>query len=193
VVSRSKGTEVLAAVVHKLGETGDYEFGWRGLIEAFTIVVPKTLWADKPLPSGQRFTTYFFSSDLSFSRGADLDVWGGISPTVVGELYWNFGVGGVLVGLFLFGRLARLAFNTLRSHPGNPSIVILYAIFLTLFVLSAEAIQGNFNTLVMHVPVILFTWWLLTSGRARRGRRPVPLASGALAPPARTGNGMQSS
>ena len=155
VILRSKGTEVLTSVISKLDQTGDYEFGWRGVLECLTIVFPKVLWEDKPMPASQKFTTYFFGEMLTQSRGYDLGVWGGISPTVVGELYWHFGAFGALGGLFLLGRIAKGAYYTLRKNTSNPNVLIMYSIFFTTFSMFAEAIQGYANALIMYVPFII--------------------------------------
>lgn len=161
VFSRSKGTEVVASVINTLHQTGDYELGWRSITEAATILIPRAIWEGKPMASSQRFTTYFFSEKLAFARGVDLEVWGGISPTVVGELYWHFGFLGVLLGLFFMGRIANIAYFTLLKNSSNPSVIIIYAIFFTTFAMFAEAIQGYFNSLVLFSPFLLLMFWCL--------------------------------
>ena len=155
VFSRSKGTEVVASVINTLSQTGEFEFGWRSIIEAATILIPRAIFEDKPMASSQRFTTYFFGETLALARGVDLETWGGISPTVVGELYWHFGFIGVFVGLFFMGRLASVAYFTLLKNLSNPSVIVIYSICFTTFVMFAEAIQGYFNAFVMYVPLLL--------------------------------------
>lgn len=162
VVSRSKGTEVVASVINKLDQTGAYELGWRSLIETATIVIPKLLWEGKPQASSVRFTTYFFAEDMQLSRGYDQDEWGGISPTVVGELYWHFGWLGVAIGLYFLGRLARVVYSTLQRNRKNSSVLIIYAIFYTSFAMFPEAIQGYANGLVINGFVIVVTLFMLT-------------------------------
>jgi hypothetical protein len=168
VFARSKGTEVVASVINKLEQTGEYELGWRGAIEAATILIPKIIWEEKPMPSSQRFTTYFFGKNLAESRGYDLEVWGGISATVVGELYWHFGFFGVLIGLFFLGRIANAAYSTLQKNLSSPSVIIIYAITFTTFAMFAEAIQGYFNSFVMYAVlfVLIFSYLNLRKRRA---------------------------
>lgn len=162
VVSRSKGTEVVASVINKLDQTGDYDLNWGSLFEAATIMIPRSLWEDKPQASSVRFTTYFFSRDLQFSRGYDLDAWGGISPTIVGELYWHFGWVGVLIGLYFLGRLAKVAYSTLQRNRTSSSAIIIYAIFYTSFAMFSEALQGYINGLVMSGFAIVIALLMLT-------------------------------
>jgi hypothetical protein len=166
VFSRSKGTEVVASVINTLEQTGEYDLGWKSVIEAVTILIPRAIWEDKPMASSQRFTTYFFGRSLALSRGSDIEVWGGISPTMIGELYWNFGLFGVLVGLFFMGRVSSIAYFTLRNNLHSPSLIIIYAVFFTTFAMFAEAIQGYFNSLVMHMPLLLITFSYLNINKA---------------------------
>lgn len=149
VVSRSKGTEVVASVIHKLDRTHDYVPPWSGLFEAATIVVPRALWPGKPEPLSERFTTYFFGRQLDFSRGHYQGVWGGISPTIVGESYWYMGSFGVAIFLYLFGRLVKITYCTAMCNSWNNSVVMAYAILYTSFAMFAEAVQGYLNGLVM--------------------------------------------
>ena len=162
VISRSKGTEVVASVIKKLDQTGEYDLGWKSFIEAVTIIIPRSLWEEKPEASSERFTTYFFARDLRLSRGYEAGVWGGISPTIVGELYWHFGWLGVVVSLYLMGKLARVVYSTLRRNPTNPNVLVVYAIFFTSFAMFAEALQGYVNGLVMYGIVISMMLLALT-------------------------------
>lgn len=158
VALRSKGLEVVASVVKKLDDTGDYQLGVGAPLEAVTSTVPRALWPGKPISNGERFVTYFFGADLAFDRNDYVrDVWGGISPTVVGELYWHFWWPGVLIGMFLLGLVARLAYNTLRANQENKAVVLYYAIFFTHFLGMAEAPQGYLNSLVTHSIAFLLT------------------------------------
>ena len=54
VVSRSKGIEVVATVIKKMEETQLYDYGYKILIEAATILVPHFLWEGKPIRRKKR-------------------------------------------------------------------------------------------------------------------------------------------
>lgn len=59
--------------------------------------IPRVLWSDKPdVPTGQLVNKTFHVTDTD-------DIW--ISPSHLGELYWNFGWAGVIVGMSIFGLL----------------------------------------------------------------------------------------
>lgn len=163
VVSRSKGTEVVATVIDTLNRTGDYDLGWKSLFESATIVIPRAIWEDKPQASSVRFTTYFFANALLLTRNNETDALGGVSPTVVGELYWHFGWIGVSLGLYFLGKLARMIYSTLQLNPTNPGVLIVYATLYTSFAMFAEALQGYVNSLVMYGFVIIVTLHMLTN------------------------------
>jgi hypothetical protein len=62
--------------------------------------IPRLIWPDKPdVPTGQLF-------NHEFVRGGSADTY--ISPSHLGELYWNFGWPGLLVGLTFIGALLGL-------------------------------------------------------------------------------------
>lgn len=159
---RSKGTEVVASVINQIDQGGDYDYGWKSAFEAATIIIPGIIWQSKPEPSGERFTSYFFANDLRLSRGYDRVVWGGISPTAVGELYWHFSWIGVIVGLYLLGRVGKVIYSTLQVNLTNQSVLVTYAIIYTSFAMFAEAFQGYVNGLIMFGVVLFFTFLMLT-------------------------------
>jgi hypothetical protein len=79
------------------------------ILQAF---VPKILWPDKPrIPTGQLFNKQFHLYDSD-------DVF--ISPSHLGELYWNFGWPGAVLGMALIGSIcgwigARFNLSEFRS------------------------------------------------------------------------------
>jgi len=160
-LARSKGTEVVASEIKKLEETGEYELGYKSVIESFTIFIPGALWPDKPVPSSVRFTTYFFGDELAFSRGVKQESWGGISPTILGEAYWHFGWFGVTIGLALFGAIIRKIYTTFINNKNNIVMLMLYAEIYPLFVMMAEAVQGYANSFILYLISFVFTIFVL--------------------------------
>jgi oligosaccharide repeat unit polymerase len=162
LISRSKGTEVFATVIENLDRTSNYQFGWRSIVESLTILIPRSIWPDKPDAMSQQFTTYFFGDALALSRGYQMDAWGGISPTAAAEFYWHFGSAGICIGMLFLGSLARRIYSTLIYHRKNKAVLILYSLIFVTFSMFAEAMQGYVNTLVMHIPIIIASLMILT-------------------------------
>ena len=75
------------------------------LVELWVAFIPRLIWPDKPdVPVGQLFNHEFFHGDENTY----------ISPSHFGELYWNFGWPGVLLGMTFIG--AMLGFIATRCN-----------------------------------------------------------------------------
>jgi hypothetical protein len=81
-------------IVEKTGNEAPYQHGYT-LTPILAAYVPKIVWSDKPdIPTGQIFNKEFHITDSD-------DVF--ISPSHLGELYWNFGWPGVILGMAIIG------------------------------------------------------------------------------------------
>jgi oligosaccharide repeat unit polymerase len=60
----------------------------------------------------------------------------------MGEMYMNFGVPGVGIGMAVFGALYGYAYACLKRNAGNPVVTILYAAFVALMF---HYIRGEFS------------------------------------------------
>jgi hypothetical protein len=86
-------------IVTKTGRTVAYQDG-HTLLPLVAVFVPKVIWPDKPSVETGRLVT----SEFNLSRSANLYT----SPSHLGEIYWNFGWTGAVIGLFLIGLLLGL-------------------------------------------------------------------------------------
>lgn len=83
-------------LVRGTGVITPFQHGYT-LTPIITTFIPRLLWPDKPsIPTGQ-----ILNKEFHVSEGADTY----ISPSHLGELYWNFGWAGVIVGMSLIGVL----------------------------------------------------------------------------------------
>jgi hypothetical protein len=116
--------------------------------------IPRIIWPEKPSVSrGAWFTTY-----LRMARREE-EATTATGMTTVGEWYWNFGVVGVAVGMFLTGALLsglwRLAGSVPLHQPGN--MVLYVAITVNVLnlpdatspIVSAVALYLLFGMLVL--------------------------------------------
>lgn len=163
VLLRSPGTEVVAVVVGKLRETRAYQYGWRGVVEAATILVPRKLWTGKITPASVEFANEFFASYIYQIEHRYRESYGGVSPTIVGTLFWNFGWPGVIIGMFTAGIVAQAAYAYLQNNVGNRSCLFLYSLALGAFVQAAEAPQDAVNGLVLKLVATSVLLFLLRS------------------------------
>ncbi len=78
--------------------------------------VPRALWPGKPLPVDQQVTAILYPGSTA-----------GSPIGLQGELLWNFGLAGVVLGALLVGGLMGLLART-RHRIGGPGALLLYAV-----------------------------------------------------------------
>ena len=85
--------------------------------------IPRLLWPNKPSVSrGAWFTAYLGAA----AREEEATTSTGISAT--GELYWNFGVPGVAVGMCGIGLFYGLLWRMAGTNPQEPLHMLLYVL-----------------------------------------------------------------
>jgi hypothetical protein len=106
---------------YKLGST------FKPLLYVF---LPRVLWSDKPGGNSAQLL------NREFHVSADPDTF--ISPSHLGEWYWNFGLAGVIVGMALGGAL--LGYIAVRFDPSaRTSVTRVLVIIVTLYLLVARS------------------------------------------------------
>ena len=103
-----------ALVIDSIPKTFPY-VGLNPLWIALTIPIPRSLWPDKPLPIFLQYFQY-----LTGTMGQ--------AVPVVGEHYMMGGWIGLLIGGLLIGMLYRRFWEFYRANPGNPLVIVLYAV-----------------------------------------------------------------
>ncbi len=119
----TKTAHIINAVPDKIGyRNGEMLYAWA------TAFVPKSVWPNKPMwiERGPYIMQNVYDRKNRIA---------GIPPGFVAELYWNFGWMGLLFGMSLFGYLVKLFYRSYLSVPLNPASAIIYAFFVTRFVL----------------------------------------------------------
>lgn len=148
-ILRIKGSEIFGVVYKQLQSTHDFQYGYKTIFEALTIMIPHGLWPGKPVAKSVLFSETFFGLN------------GGVSPTILTEIYWDFGFFGITLGMFLFGMMYSLVFNTIMSRETNSSKVIFASLFYIGF-LFAENISGTLNGLVTYIVFYVMIMTALT-------------------------------
>jgi hypothetical protein len=164
-------------IVQRTGEEKPYQRG-ATLTPIVAAFIPKILWPDKPsIAVGQVFNKEF--------QLAEADTY--ISPSHVGELYWNFGWLGVIVGSASIGMLLGFVGTRCAAVP-YASLTRLLILVVTIY---AFAIGSEGSIAVAYVPwlrsmaAIGMLHWVF----ARRGARPAETEAGHAAPILSPGRG----
>lgn len=120
-VGRFSQNVVVSSVIEK---TEEHSYGKNLLNFFISLGPPRFIWKDKPIISfqGNEFgRRYGLISDSDFNTN--------VGPTMVGDLYMNFGILGIMGGLFVVGFIFRFIRDLFISHSAIvPGGVMIYAL-----------------------------------------------------------------
>lgn len=127
------------AVLEHVPYSIDYSYG-HGYLLALIGFIPRVVWPDKPLWGKAVFTHDVFGVDDSiFTYG------------LAGELWWNFGLPGILLGAFLYGYILSRLYSYVIEHRDDPIKIILY--FLAYSALVLRGFKGGFEAAFMELVI----------------------------------------
>ncbi|MDF9743988.1 oligosaccharide repeat unit polymerase [Natrinema salsiterrestre] len=139
--ARRTGVTVHAHLFHVVPDRIGFQYGTT-LLSWVTRPIPRQLWPGKPRDIGQVLGERIFHQGVG-------TVGGGTPPPVPAELYLNFWIPGVLVGMFLFGACIRIGYNYCEPGSGGLPRTLIYSIFATTFVFGI--LYGNVSQLVTNL------------------------------------------
>jgi oligosaccharide repeat unit polymerase len=153
-----------AAIMEKMPGQADFLHG-ESLLSLFFVLVPRTLWPDKP-----RISMGGWVKEELFGVQTQLNGW---PPGLVAEGYMNFGHFGMIVLPFFAGLALRTLYETVRPKLGQSFLItilyaaVLYGIGFKLIALNLSlALAATFMTVMPAVVIILFS-----SGETRNSVR----------------------
>jgi hypothetical protein len=150
----------VAAIISDTGRWVDYRYGETLLLAPIGLFVPRFLWLDKPnIGIGDEFGSTF---RLKGSMDHETD----ISPSMVGEFYWNFSIPGVVVGMWLLGLGYRWAYQ--RYGAGSGFDPVRKAIYATLLP-TALLLEGSVAIILVGLIKILIILVVFLVVAARLG------------------------
>jgi len=119
----------VAVVVRDTGRWVPYANGSTLFLPALQFAIPRVIWRNKPTTTqGQEFGRLFHVTNY-LSRDAH------IGASVPGELYWNFGVPGIVIGSGAIGAMLGLAYRRYGAGSGvGPVQRAIYVLLLVEFV-----------------------------------------------------------
>lgn len=118
------------ALVYEITEQSGFKYG-SDLYYIAVALIPRILWPDKPyIPRG----VYFAKTYLGLGNS--------VGMSIGGELYWNFGWIGIIIGYFLLGSVMGRLWNILGNYPVNNLLNFTFY-FILLILSSAGAEFGS--------------------------------------------------
>lgn len=158
VFGRFHGAESLARIVDYTDHQG-FHFGIPYVGDYLAQFVPRFLYPEKATIAYTENVTFF---PEAFSGGET----GSAVPSLMGEVYWAFGLVGIVLVLYLHGRLfRRIEEDSRRSSPVQTAIYwsfFVYALFVN------ETITFHFWVLSFHLLVLALIVSLIRSDRPER-------------------------
>lgn len=156
---RSRGSEMFSIVLQDLNRTHDYHMSMGIFLNPLSVWIPRSIWANKPTAEGLLFTTTFFGK---------YGIVSGISGTCLGEFYWEYGIIGVIVSMFLFGIIFTLFQNTFFNNKKNISVLFIFIEFSWAIIRVAETPSGSFNDMVITIMFVTLVKFFLRKRKVRQ-------------------------
>ncbi|UPV75252.1 hypothetical protein M0R89_04085 [Halorussus limi] len=110
---------VIAHLVHQLPTEMEFLYG-RGLFQWLVFPIPRAIWPGKPFPASRELAIEIYNAGNR------------TPPMLFGDLYWNLGIIGVLIGLLAIGFVFRLLVEYRATNSNSPSVILLTTVVLFL-------------------------------------------------------------
>lgn len=160
IIAHGNATETLMAMTSKIQETGGYMNGRFFFGSIVMGLIPRAIWPARPALGAQLVNEYFWS-------GAVADT-GAPATTMVGEIYWDFGLAGVGIVFFAFGCLLKAVERYRTRSAGNLWAAIFYAEFLWFWsIYSNETFIGAFSSWLLYLTPLFLIFRMITINPAR--------------------------
>lgn len=119
-------------------------------LHLFTQFIPRAIWPAKPDPIEYTITWLVYG------------VRSGSPFTIIGELFLNFNIPGIIIGMFIFGILSRALYNYLLRYRDDPGVVLIYgytyASLLHFFTRSFAPMMFSYTLFI--VPTLCALWFI---------------------------------
>jgi hypothetical protein len=131
------GLERTTKIVQDVPSKVDYLYG-KSFLYSFYTIIPSALWPNKPVNalSADEWVVILLYPSLDPARSK-------FPPPIIGELYFNFGVLFVAMGMFVIGLVLRF-FDKILISSRNPLVILYLASLISLLVHFVRGPMGNF-------------------------------------------------
>ncbi|MEM9824702.1 MAG: O-antigen polymerase [Bacteroidota bacterium] len=145
----AKTCHIINAIPDKVG----YEYG-ETMIQWMFAPIPRSIWASKPLIGvGADDAMKAIFNIPSF-------VHTGVPPGVIAEFYLNFGILGIIFGMFAFGLILKMIYRVLlpliKEKNGNAIVLYIYFGYAIGFILPGTSFSPSMvNLLLGLIPLLI--------------------------------------
>jgi hypothetical protein len=142
MMDRQAGVDAVALVVKYTPNPQRFRHGDSFINALLAASVPRQLWPGKPI--------YNPSRDFEQNyMGMPRDFQGMSSPHLISDLYQNFGIVGVVAGMYLFGAFLKWFYLSCSPGPHNAVGVFFYG---GLFLIFAHLMEAVIGTILVQFP-----------------------------------------
>lgn len=140
-----------AHIINGVPNDVDYKYG-SSFITVLVSPVPRTMWPDKPV--------IFPGKEIAreiYKVGENNNV--GIPPGLVAELYMNFGLLGIILGMAIYGSLLGGLYSSMKHglmvFDGQILLYSILVVSLTTDFIGGSVSQGLISSLQLYLPLVL--------------------------------------
>jgi|GEM_PF-5939706 len=137
--------DILILAIDKFPAVIDFQYG-KTLIPLFTSFIPHSIFPEKSPGSAVIFTRAINQNSINHVQT--------IPPSLLGELYMNLAILGIIIGMFFFGIVSRISYQYLKEHRSNKFAILTHAVFITSLIPILRG--GLFGPIIMYVFIIFF-------------------------------------
>ena len=139
----------VATLIRDVPENLGFQYG-KTLVTWVLMPIPRSVWPEKPTAVGQIVGANIY--DQGIGR-----IGGGVPPPLVADLYLNFNIVGVIVGMFIFGVFVRIAYSLVTDQNISFLSLITYSLLLTTLI---SMFNGGFSKpivgfLKLYIPILM--------------------------------------
>ncbi|RBI68996.1 hypothetical protein DQW77_16095 [Roseovarius sp. TE539] len=134
----------------------DRGFSNQTLHTAWMYFIPRAIWPEKPILYGPGLNFYRLLSGNDQGQSF-------LGLSIYGDLYWQFGWTGVIIGCFLFGWLLGITASRALRAVRAQEFVMLPFIMMALQLASASPNKFVINGVIGPLPIMIFYYLVLSS------------------------------
>lgn len=122
-------------------------------LQFFYMFIPRAFWAEKPLPIAYTVNQMFTQSPNP----------SGTPFTILGELYLNFGILGIILGMILFGLFFKSIYCYFKNNNRNLASIIIYSyLFVNIHRLFTRSFAPKlFGIVIFLIPLIIAIMFII--------------------------------
>ena len=134
----------------------DRGFSNKTLHTAWMYFIPRAIWPEKPILYGPGLAFYRLLTGRE-------EAWSFLGLSIYGDLYWQFGWAGVIIGCFLFGWLLGVTASRALQAVRAQEFVMLPFIMMALGLALASPNKYILNGTIGPLPIMIFYYAALSS------------------------------